>query len=328
MERPDLVAIARAAFGEHADRTPGAQARQHLVQHAAHRFAAAALVVDRFAARGEPADQRPAADLALGDEAHHALAVQRDDVDPADVVGDEQRRARQRHAAAVACGSRRCASVRPATSGSCDGRAARRARRCGPIGGASAAASAAGPRARATASRGMRSAKRRACGAVHCAAPAGSAITASVRRETHTSLPRSSSMRISHTCVWRPTCSGRAVPVTRPSRTPRTWLALISMPTQPSPSPHAQHAGGTADGFGQQHRGAAVQQAIGLVGARVDRHGRAQEVGTDFGEDDAERLHRGADRHRVERVRWSPGRNTGRRDGRRSAMRAAAISRT
>ena len=36
----------------------GAQARQHFMQHAAHRFAVAALVVDRLAPRGEEADQR------------------------------------------------------------------------------------------------------------------------------------------------------------------------------------------------------------------------------------------------------------------------------
>jgi hypothetical protein len=65
------------------------------MQDAPHRFAAAALVEDRLALRGQPADHRPLADLALGDEAHHPLAVQRDDVDPADVVGDEQHRPRQ-----------------------------------------------------------------------------------------------------------------------------------------------------------------------------------------------------------------------------------------
>ena len=46
---------------------------------------AAALVVDGLGARGQPADHRPAGDLALGDEAH-PLAVQGDDVDPAHVV--------------------------------------------------------------------------------------------------------------------------------------------------------------------------------------------------------------------------------------------------
>src|SRR5690606_11217320 len=61
--------------------------------------------------------------------------------------------------------------------------------------------------------------------------------TASVSRDTQARRPRSSSMRISHTWVLRPTCNGRAVPVTLPSRTPARWLALISMPTTPWPAP-------------------------------------------------------------------------------------------
>ena len=56
--------------------------------------------------------------------------------------------------------------------------------------------------------------------------------TASVSREMHTGLPASLSMRISQTCVVRPTCSARAVPVTLPVRVARRWLALISSPTQ------------------------------------------------------------------------------------------------
>src|SRR5690606_6931280 len=41
---------------------------------------------------------------------------------------------------------------------------------------------------------------------------------------------------------------------------------------------HAQVAGAAAEGFGQHHRGAAVQQAVGLAGARVHRHGGLQPV--------------------------------------------------
>src|SRR6185312_10058062 len=55
--------------------------------------------------------------------------------------------------------------------------------------------------------------------------------TAMVMREMHASAPLSSSMRISHTWVVRPRCSIRAVPVTMPLRTPRTWFALMSSPT-------------------------------------------------------------------------------------------------
>jgi hypothetical protein len=53
---------------------------------------------DGAAALRHPADQRPARDLVLGDQAHRPLAVQHHDVDPADVVGDEHGRARQRRA--------------------------------------------------------------------------------------------------------------------------------------------------------------------------------------------------------------------------------------
>ena len=44
---------------------------------------------------------------------------------------------------------------------------------------------------------------------------------AMVKREMHVSAPWSFSMRISHTWVERPRCSGRAVPLTQPARTPR-----------------------------------------------------------------------------------------------------------
>src|SRR6478672_1984266 len=68
-----------------------------------------------------------------------------------------------------------------------------------------------------------------------CPEAGGCGSTASVIRLMQTGLPASSSMRISHTCVLRPTCKGRAVPVTRPERTARRWLALISRPTTALP---------------------------------------------------------------------------------------------
>src|SRR6185437_259744 len=57
---------------------------------------------------------------------------------------------------------------------------------------------------------------------VQCGATTSAGTTAMVMRDTHTSRCRSSSMRISHTWVLRPVCSAFAVPVTVPSRTPRT----------------------------------------------------------------------------------------------------------
>ncbi len=49
-----------------------------------------------------------------------------------------------------------------------------------------------------------------------------------------------------------------------------------------------------AEGFGERHRSAAVQQSIGLPGPLIHGHGAADEVVADFGEHDAEGLHHGA----------------------------------
>ncbi|KAG1289790.1 hypothetical protein G6F64_014013 [Rhizopus arrhizus] len=86
MERPHFVAAAGASFREHAHRLAFAQAVGHHLHHPTERFGVAALVEDGLATCCQPTDQRPAGDLALGDEAHHALAVKEADVDPADVT--------------------------------------------------------------------------------------------------------------------------------------------------------------------------------------------------------------------------------------------------
>src|SRR5690606_39199301 len=77
-----LLAAAGAAFGKHTDATPGLEPGQHFTQHSAQRLRVAARMEDGVGPLRHPADQRPAADLALGDEAHHSLAVQGDDVEP------------------------------------------------------------------------------------------------------------------------------------------------------------------------------------------------------------------------------------------------------
>src|SRR3546814_13036150 len=66
-----------------------------LVHHTVERVGTAARVVDGFGTRGQPAKQRPTSDLGLGDEAHHVLAVQQHDIEPVDVIGDEQHAAGQ-----------------------------------------------------------------------------------------------------------------------------------------------------------------------------------------------------------------------------------------
>ena len=55
-------------------------------------------------------------------------------------------------------------------------------------------------------------------------------------------------------------------------------------------------AGGAArpQRFGQHHAHAAVQQAVGLLGARVHGHARAQEIVADLGEFDAQVRYRAA----------------------------------
>jgi hypothetical protein len=59
-------------------------------------------------------------------------------------------------------------------------------------------------------------------------------------------------------------------------------------------------AGRAAEGFGQRHRGAAVQQAVGLPRAFVHRHAAAQEIRAGFGELDAQRRGQRRTRVRVE----------------------------
>ena len=56
--------------------------------------------------------------------------------------------------------------------------------------------------------------------------------TAMVNRLIQTSLLSELRIRISQSCVVRPTWIGSARPVTMPELTERTWFALISKPTQ------------------------------------------------------------------------------------------------
>ena len=65
----DAIAGSGAAFGKHADRPALAQAFDHPRMHGAPANRCCRAVVDRAGPRGQPADQRPARDFALGDEA-------------------------------------------------------------------------------------------------------------------------------------------------------------------------------------------------------------------------------------------------------------------
>ena len=70
-----------------------------------------------------------------------------------------------------------------------------------------------------------------------------------VMRDTQVSSPASFTMSICHTCVVRPMCTGRAVPVTQPLVAARMWLA-----------------------FGQHHAHAAVEQTKGLARTLIHWH--------------------------------------------------------
>ena len=57
------------------------------------------------------------------------------------------------------------------------------------------------------------------------------ASTAIVMRDTQVSSPSSLCRSMCHTCVVRPMCTGRVMPVTQPLVAPLMWLALMSSPT-------------------------------------------------------------------------------------------------
>ena len=73
------------------------------------------------------------------------------------------------------------------------------------------------------------------------------------------------------------------------------WLALISRPTHAvSAGVDAKAGRDTAEGFGQRHRRAAVQQAGRLDRALVDRHAGCEAILANLYEFDAEMLDHGA----------------------------------
>jgi len=73
-------------------------------------------------------------------------------------------------------------------------------------------------------------------GSVEFSALALGANTAIVIRDTQVISPASFVMSICHTCVVRPMCTGRVMPVTQPLVAPFRWLALMSRPTARWPS--------------------------------------------------------------------------------------------
>ncbi len=95
LERQDAVAVARGALGEEDEVVAGVEP---LANGVALRGGAAHAAVDEDGALqpGQPAEQRPARHLGLGDEAALDDAAEDLDVDIGDMVGDEQRRPQRR----------------------------------------------------------------------------------------------------------------------------------------------------------------------------------------------------------------------------------------
>ena len=128
-------------------------------------------------------------------------------------------------------------------------------------------------------------------------------------REMHTRRSCSSAMRISQTWLRLPTCSGRAVPITNPSRHCAHVIGvdlladhpvLVGIDHEPRRS--------AAERLSERDRCTAVQDAERLPRAVVDRHAAAQEIRADLRELDAEvQRQAGAEKaHVVERVRTEP----------------------
>lgn len=86
----EVGAVGRRPLGE--DRHINAAAEQRVDLSIDHLGVAAAAAAQEngVVARGEPADKRPAADLCLGDEGRRAQRVDHEDIEPGDMVGDDQ----------------------------------------------------------------------------------------------------------------------------------------------------------------------------------------------------------------------------------------------
>ena len=85
-----MRAVGGGAFGEEGDVPLGVEQRVDLRVDHPGVAAAAAQQEDRVGLRRQPADHRPLPDFGLGDEGERVRGVEREDVEPGDVVGDEQ----------------------------------------------------------------------------------------------------------------------------------------------------------------------------------------------------------------------------------------------
>jgi len=83
--------VGRRALGKYRDVLASCQHLCHLGIDDAGMATTAATQENRIVARRQPADQRPATDLFLGNEGRRQGRIDHVDVDPGDVIGDQQR---------------------------------------------------------------------------------------------------------------------------------------------------------------------------------------------------------------------------------------------
>jgi len=92
MKGQQPVAVAGRAFGKDGDHVAIAQGFRHVMHHA-HRIPPSfALDVERAGTRRQGADHRPVADHRLGDESHMPRRMDREDVQPRQVIAHQQQR--------------------------------------------------------------------------------------------------------------------------------------------------------------------------------------------------------------------------------------------
>ena len=94
-EGPEVAAAAGGALGEHADRGAVAQRRGQAGDGVGQGPQPVAVEEHRAGARRDDTEQRPPADLALGEHPDRGHGVQGHDVEPGDVVGDDERPGRR-----------------------------------------------------------------------------------------------------------------------------------------------------------------------------------------------------------------------------------------
>ena len=108
---------------------------------------------------------------------------------------------------------------------------------------------------------------------------------------TERSLPASSVMRVSQTCVRLPLWIGFASACTKPERQPAMKLVFDSSVAVRWPSRQVRHRAGRADGVGEGHQRAAVDRAADRHQPLVDLQARHHAIGRHLDELDAEVRH-------------------------------------